>query len=174
MADISELVIQIRATAEGLEATIQNASQLVQKFVQEAEAATGKPFKVDVQTDSLREAVSGMIGLEEKAKDASKAGTLLKASLLDIGTSIASGGLTLLLDLVVQGIVGIINAAAEAKKKQEELRQEAIKSSGEMARKHSDTAQSIRDLGDEYAGLAGKIRYAIGEAGIWRRVALAA
>ena len=94
MADVSELVIQIQATTEGLEVALQNASQLVRKFAQEAEGATGKPFEVQVQADSLREAISGMIGLGEKTKTAFTATKLLKAGLLDIGSSIASGGLT--------------------------------------------------------------------------------
>ncbi len=160
MADVSELVIQIRATTEGLEATLENASQLVRKFAREAEAAISKPIEVDMQTDSLKDVISGMMGLGKETKNAFNASSILKAGLLDLGSSIVTGGINALIGLVIQGIAALFQAAAEAKKKQEEARQEAIKNSEEMARKYSDTAQDIRALGEEYAELGSKIRTA--------------
>ena len=53
MADIGELVIQIRATAEGLEAVLSGAAQSIQRFAEQMETGISKvslaPLKKEIE-----------------------------------------------------------------------------------------------------------------------------
>ena len=119
MAEVSELVIQIRATAEGLETTIRDASRLVQKFVREAEKATSEPLKVEVETDSIREAIPKIIEMGKTTTGVAKlvqgAGMLMKGALMDIGISLAAAALSWLINGIIQGLDDLIHARSGRK-----------------------------------------------------------
>ncbi len=71
--DIAELVIKIRATAENLEQALNSASQKIQTFAKEAEKATGKPIRLNVQTEGLKQAGAEIASLGQTAQGAGQA-----------------------------------------------------------------------------------------------------
>ena len=66
MADLAELNIRVNATAEGLESTLNAASQGIRRFAKEAES--GIQVDVKMKTDSLKQASSAIRELFDSVK----------------------------------------------------------------------------------------------------------
>jgi len=70
VADIGELVIQIRATAEGLQATVEHASRLVRAFAQEAAGDMDRLAKAWQQADGNIQKAGGLLAQVKAAQKA--------------------------------------------------------------------------------------------------------
>lgn len=148
-----------QSIGDGLKAGGEEAKYVFDSIVESAtEANSAMQMVGKAGTDAGGQVAAGATVATVALKAQELAAHSLQRVLKRMGTTIIGMGSGLLLGAVMSGITSMINATAEAQKKQEEVRQAAIKSSEEAAQKYTENAASIRKLSEEYAKLGSKIR----------------